>query len=190
MAESEVDRGVGPVAASGAGGGDGGDRRRGDEEKRKVVEKDKAGGSGASADVGKGKEVKSSKGKVPASNRKLYGKPGNLWCVICRANRDHLAADCPGNFCNRCKERGHWARQCMKTICEWCGKAGHIMKECPVGGAEYLQGGMKRKSEVEGQQPKAKVAAVGSGMRGAMSYPLVASKPKHFLSRVVDSLMS
>ncbi|KAF6018740.1 hypothetical protein EB796_022939 [Bugula neritina] len=58
--------------------------------------------------------------------------------MLCRAKRDHIAAQCPGHFCHKCHEHGHWARDCPRnTQCRWCHSNEHQVEECPLGGRTF-----------------------------------------------------
>ena len=99
--------------------------------------RDEGRATGGSEQRGNGMDKgDSEKGKVS----KTYGKKGNIYCIICRERRDHAAADCPGNFCNRCNGKGHWARSCTKPYCKWCNAPGHDVADCPEGGANFVKG--------------------------------------------------
>lgn len=122
-----------------------------------------AGRSGGSKDIreaGKGRDENDRGGKKPYSgNGKVYGKTGNIWCVICKARRDHNAAKCPSNSCHKCGEHGHWINECTATICDWCSSRSHVRATCPLGGANYVMGSRKsnkKPAETDSQQTGAK----------------------------------
>lgn len=96
--------------------------------------------AGAGGDPGRGRDGNEKKGPPPSGEGKriidgkevkLYGKPGKLRCLICKSDRDHVAADCPGNFCRRCGDKNHWAHACSAAKCDWCGQVGHKLSDCP-----------------------------------------------------------
>ena len=122
--------------------------------------------------------------KVSGNFRKVYGRKGNKRCLICRDFRDHVAANCPGNVCNKCGARGHWVAQCTADLCDWCGKAGHQMVSCTLGGAKYLQG--KRKAEEEGDSSE-QLAAKSARSSEGISYSQ-AAKTKPFIHKVSSFL--
>ena len=66
-----------------------------------------------------------------ASGRRVYGKSGVKYCWCCGDYRDHVAHQCPNNFCNKCSKRGHWARECPFDPCGWCDSLDHTMEDCP-----------------------------------------------------------
>ena len=184
---SVVDSGGGGRGDGGGGekksGGEGGDRRKGGEKAKAVkVTQDEQGNTVVT--------------KVPVDGKtgaKVYGNPGTSWCMLCRARRDRLAVDCPGNVCNRCKLRGHWARSCPHHPCSWCGSLEHHSDDCPA--CSLHIGGNKRKLESSGEsQPEAKASrgASGSYSGAVRSTPLpLAKKVDKFLHDVGDdSVMS
>ncbi|KAF6027928.1 hypothetical protein EB796_013746 [Bugula neritina] len=80
--------------------------------------------------------------------RVLYGNRGKLNCMLCRAKRDYIAAQCPGHFCHKCREHGHWARDCPRnTQCRWCHSNEHQVEECPLGGRTFTTTSVKRSAE-------------------------------------------
>ncbi|KAF6039584.1 hypothetical protein EB796_002110 [Bugula neritina] len=68
--------------------------------------------------------------------------------MLCIAKRNHIAAQCPGHFCHKCREHGHWARDCPRnTQCRWCHSNEHQVEECPLGGGTFTTTSVKRSAE-------------------------------------------
>ena len=82
---------------------------------------------------------------------KVYGKPGNIKCVVCKSFRDDHAAQRPGFICYHCKLQGHYAVDCKKTLCRFCGKFDHGLEGCTLGGSSYrdFAAGIQRRSNLK-----------------------------------------
>ena len=96
------------------------------------------------------KQKGSESGKNESEGKKeVYGKPGNIKCVVCKSFRDHYAAQCPGFICYNCKGQGHFAVDCKKTLRRFCGKLDHGLEGCTLGGSSYrdIAAGIKRRVE-------------------------------------------
>lgn len=90
---------------------------------------DGASGSGNGDKEGNGGDRRKGDQDAPAV---VYGQPGKHYCMICRAKRDHLAVQCPGNVCRRCNLHGHFAFRCKTPYCPWCGGFEHTANSCPA----------------------------------------------------------
>ena len=118
---------------------------------------------------------------IKDGKRVLYGKEGNKYCCICRAERDHLGASCPGFFCHKCHEYGHWAKVCTtKLKCSFCGDAEHSVEDCPKGGKSFSMAtkrpstdaapaGPPKRVSAAAVAPPASVAGVGMSYSRALS---------------------
>ncbi|XP_067939510.1 uncharacterized protein [Watersipora subatra] len=124
----------------------------------------------------------------------VYGSSGKSWCMICRARRDHLAVNCPGNACRRCGRSGHWQKDCKVPICQWCGGTGHAVNGCPrrgTGGPVNTEAG-KRKGSEEVPAPQRKVrsyAEVSGGARQVAAPIPIMGKVCSFLADVTSDGM-
>lgn len=141
--------------------------------------KDPGGSGGEEKEKGAG-------GNGGGGKQVMYGKNGPLFCKICRALRDHLAVDCPGNKCKRCGSFDHWVSNCKAVKCDWCGQLGHEMSSCPKGADRYL--GNKRPVGLDSLQdsgPQAKRSG-GQAVVGGRSFAQAARRQTRlpFMSKI------
>uniref|UniRef100_W5NLU8 CCHC-type domain-containing protein n=1 Tax=Lepisosteus oculatus TaxID=7918 RepID=W5NLU8_LEPOC len=66
-------------------------------------------------------------------NRGYLFYPGQpVTCKKC-FQRGHVAANCPGGVCRKCKATTHETKDCTKVLtCDLCGAEGHVYRVCPM----------------------------------------------------------
>jgi len=75
--------------------------------------------------------------KAEEKPKKVYGKPGDIYCLLCRAMRDHSASGCLQNRCCNCGQKGHFAESCTTKYCRFCNVQGHILETYNADGFLY-----------------------------------------------------